>query len=162
MDFSIEMFTRPEEIKLRKKIKKELKNHTIDNLNLEINVWPKRVKVSNSRHWKPIKKFNQYSDWAEKNNLDLRPGFKKKTVENDFTNERYIEIIFPTISIAIYKEEILKFVFPTTQKTNETKTYYKVGDLINSLKGDLQPKLYNTIIEEIKKEKNSERPKSEK
>lgn len=162
MGFCVEIFTRPEEIKLRKKIKKDLKNHTKNNLKIDIKVWPKRVKISDSRHWTPIKKFKKYRNWAKKNDLDLHPGFKRNKVENDLTDEKYIEIIFPTISIAIYKDDKLEFVFPTTQKKKKEKIYYKVGDLINSLKGDINPKLYNTVIEEIKKEKDSDKVKPDK
>lgn len=154
MEYKLELFTRPDEIRLRKKIMEDIENTDLDNiLDIEVGVWPKRVKVSDKRSWSIIENYQRYRGWAEKNGLSLYPGFKRELIENNYINKHYEEIIFPIVSIAIYKNDDIVFVFPSTKTDTGKESYYKVGDFINLLKNKkINKKLKDTPIETLIKQ----------
>lgn len=150
MECKIELFTRPDEIKLREMIREEIENLELVRLDLdiEVGVWPKRVRVSDSRSWDIIDNYQRYRDWAEKNGLELYPAFKRQLVENNYTDETYEEIIFPIASVAIYENSNIEFVFPSGSVNPQEEIIYKVGDFINLLKNkEIDKKLRDTNIQ---------------
>lgn len=144
MNIKTEIYTRPDEVRIRKKVLDTIENYSLENI--KINIWPKRIKLTDSRSWPEIEKYREFRNWSEKNGFHLYPHFKRKLQKNKSTRDDHEEIIFPTISLAIYKNSKLQFVFPSTKKD----IHYSVGDLINALKNEKTPeKLKNTIIEDI-------------
>ncbi len=137
-DVKIELYTRSDEVCVRRQILDVLEEVGIDEL--KVNVWPKRVRISDSRTWSELKKFNEFSEWAEKNNMELEPHFKKCNYEKKSSKKEYEEIIFPVASIGLYYKDELIFVYPSSKGDK----IYTIGDCISVLKD-------NEIPEKLKK-----------
>lgn len=133
-DVRVELYTRSDEVCVRRKILDVLEELELDEL--KVNVWPKRVRISGSRRWSELKKFDEFREWAEKNNMDLKPHFKKYNYEKKSSEKEYEEIIFPVASIGLYYNDELVFVFPSSKGDK----IYTLGDCISLLKENEIPK----------------------
>lgn len=154
MEEKLEVYTRSDEIRIRKEIAKVLKN---ENVNFELYVWPSRIRTSDYRSWFELEKYEEFKEWAEKNGVDLSPHFKKNEYENK-KDKKHKEIIFPVASIAVYRGKGLDFVFPC-QKENVS---YTVGNLINKIQSKDSIDRMKNIINEIRKGEVNKKEKKKK
>lgn len=61
-----------------------------------------------------------FEQWAWHNNLSLDSTFERRHVESTVTDETYSEIVMPTVALAEYRGDALRFVAPATTDRGET------------------------------------------
>lgn len=134
----IQVYTRGDEIRTRRKILDTLRRNNIENI--KEHVWPSRISTDNIDTLPELQKYKEFKEWAKNNNIELKPYFKQQTKNKK--DKKYTEIILPVASIAIYLNNKIQYVFPS----NKNGIKYNINDFLTGLKQKkLTSKLQNNI-----------------
>lgn len=132
MNIKVEVYTRGEEIRLRRKILDTLRRSGIKNI--KEHVWPKKINAKDIYSLMELEKYREFKEWANKNEINLDPFFKERIKESK--DKKYKEITLPVASIATYLDNEIKCVFPCRYK----KTDFTISDFIDPLKNKTENK----------------------
>jgi hypothetical protein len=89
--------------------------------------WCESARAAYSRFW----------SWARERDRTLEPAFRTRTVRSMVSEETYDVITFPVLCVAVYADESLALVAPSTDPT--TDSTYTVVDCLSDLETTVDP-----------------------
>jgi len=79
---------------------------------VEVTSWPSRVELQASTEDVAASAFEEFSAWAEAEDVTLEPAFNVRTYESEFTGETGTRLITPVACLAVYRDGELADVYP--------------------------------------------------
>lgn len=138
-DVSVEAYVRarPVDREHRDSILEKLDSYLQDGLiaDLDVFLWPKAVSLTcETCSVTPVDVVQEFEQWAGNNDASLEPAFETREVESDITGDRDRILSLPALCVALYHDDDLVGVFPSTRRDRSTS----VADVVDALhSGDL-------------------------
>ncbi len=100
-----------------------------------VHSWPGEVSVSDYGLYDDVvETFREFEDWADENDVHIRPPFSIRARESRFTGETTTVLVTPVVSVAVYLNDRLAAVYPHS----DGDVHHPVSEAIAALKtGDL-------------------------
>lgn len=76
-------------------------------------------------------RIGEFREWADREGMSLDSFFPVEPVRSDLSDEEYTRIRFPTVTLAEYEGDVLRFVSPCS----DGETVHTVMDRIDALAG---------------------------
>lgn len=97
--------------------------------------WPAEVPVDDREQFGDVlATFSLFSDWADLNDVSVRPPFAVRTKRSSITDESTTVLSTPVMSLAVYVDDRLQWVYPhtdgeTTHTVTDGVARIKTGEL---------------------------------
>lgn len=79
---------------------------------IDVVTWPSRVELRSSADDEAVRAYEEFSAWADENDLDLEPAFNVREYESEFTGEKGTALVTPVACLAVYRDGELTDVYP--------------------------------------------------
>jgi len=81
---------------------------------LAVTTWPSRVELRSSPDDRAARAYEEFSEWAASEGVDLEPAFNVRDYESEFTGEKGTALVTPVACLAVYRDGELAAVYPHT------------------------------------------------
>lgn len=108
----------------------------------EVTTWPSRIDASIDTP--ELRTVEEFEEWADGNDVSLKPGFRRRRLESSFTGETSEVVVLPAVALAVHRDDELRGVAPCTEGSQSLS----VDHYLNEIESDEEYLLVSEAPEE--------------